>query len=126
MARATSLRWFSRLGLGCLAALVLLLAGCASRVDWAGRVGTYTYDDAVKEWGPPDKSAVTSDGTTVAEWLLSHGRIRPVGPPVWPRIGPYGGFYPGAGTDFISTPDHFLRLTFGPDKKLQAMKRINK
>lgn len=126
MARATSFRWFSRLGLGGLAVVMLLLAGCANRVDWDGRVGTYTYDDAVKEWGPPDKSAVTSDGTTVAEWLLSRGRVRPVGPPVWPRIGPYGGFYPAAGTDYISTPDFFLRLTFGPDKKLQAAKRLNK
>jgi|LakMenEpi03Aug12_release.lakeMendotaPanAssembly.Ray.scaffolds.fasta_scaffold200480_3 hypothetical protein len=126
MARATSLRWFSRLGLGGLAAVVLLLAGCASRVDWAGRVGTYTYDDAVKEWGPPEKSAVTSDGTTVAEWLLARGQVRPVGPPMWPRMGPYAGFYPMVGNDFISTPDSFLRLTFGPDKKLQAAKRLNK
>jgi hypothetical protein len=51
--------------------LVLLAAGCASRpeIDWASRVGHYTYDDAVREFGPPDKTAELSDGSRVAEWI---------------------------------------------------------
>jgi len=39
-----------------LAALVL--AGCVTqKIDWSARVGNYTYDQAVMELGPPDKSA---------------------------------------------------------------------
>ncbi len=54
-------------------AIVLLAAlavGCAtSKIDWAGRVGTYTFDQAVLDLGPPDKQAKLTDGTVVAEWL---------------------------------------------------------
>jgi hypothetical protein len=50
--------------------LIVCLAGCASKrtVDWGGRVGHYTYDEAVLELGPPDKVAELSDGSQVAEW----------------------------------------------------------
>src|ERR1043166_6792329 len=55
-------------------ALAALLAGCAThRIDWAGRVGNYTMDQAIVEFGPPDKQAKLADGTVVAEWLTSHG-----------------------------------------------------
>ena len=41
----------------------LLLAGCVTpKIDWAARVGNYTYDQAVMDFGPPDKSAKLSDG----------------------------------------------------------------
>ncbi len=103
-----------------------LLAGCASRIDWDGRIGSYTYDDAVKEWGPPDKSAVTGDGVTVAEWLLIRGRVHAFSSPVVPPFRRYGGYYPMAPMDYTSTPDSYLRLTFDPDKRLQAVKRFNK
>src|SRR6185295_2792300 len=48
-----------------------LLAGCAStpKVDWNARVGNFTYDQAVAEMGPPDKSTKLSDGSTVADWI---------------------------------------------------------
>jgi len=50
--------------------LVVLLAGCAtSKIDWAGRVGNYTYDQAITELGPPDREAKLSDGTIVADWI---------------------------------------------------------
>src|SRR6185503_19674983 len=50
---------------------VWLLAGCAStpKVDWNARVGNFTYDQAVAEMGPPDKSTKLSDGSTVADWI---------------------------------------------------------
>jgi hypothetical protein len=48
----------------------IFFAGCVThRIDWAGRVGTYTYDQAVTELGPPDKQATLSDGRLVAEWI---------------------------------------------------------
>ena len=54
--------------------VTLWLAGCATqRVDWAARVGHYTYDQAVAEMGPPDKQAKLADGTTVGEWLVNRG-----------------------------------------------------
>jgi hypothetical protein len=106
--------------------LWLLLAGCASRPDWNGRVGTYTFDEAVREFGPPDKTAMLTDGSTVSEWLLSRGRINEFGPPALRGFGPYAGLYPRVATDFYQTPDRYLRLTFGTDKKLQAAKNLIK
>src|SRR5436189_6475440 len=106
-----------------LGTAVLLGAGCKStpKVDWSSRVGTYTYDQAVQELGPPDKTATLSDGKKVAEWVRhSHG----------------GGLSFGIGTGFSSGSaatgvgvgqsmgtgygDRALRLTFDPDNRLVA------
>ena len=103
--------------------LAILLAGCAtSRIDWNTRVGTYTYDQAVLELGPPDKSAELRDGTVVAEWLLSRGYSHSYG------FGAYSGYYgpyPPAYVESYS-PDYFLRLTFGPDARLKAWTKFYK
>jgi hypothetical protein len=58
-----------------LAVLVVLGSGCAStpKPDWDQRVGNYTYDDAVRELGPPVGSEKLQDGSTVAEWFLKYG-----------------------------------------------------
>jgi hypothetical protein len=104
-------------------AVVFVLAGCATRkIDWAGRVGNYTFDQAVLEMGPPDKQAKLQDGTIVAEWLTRRGQ--PYSSPAfgytpWSYYGPY---YPGNVDGY--TPDYFLRLTFGPDGKLKSWKKI--
>jgi len=92
--------------------------GCKStpKVDWNSRVGSFTYDQAVVELGPPDKFAKLSDGLTVAEWIKHN----------------HGGMSFGVGTGFSSgntgvgvsqsvgtgSADKVLRLTFGPDSKL--------
>ena len=56
-----------------LAALVL--AGCVTqKIDWPARVGNYTYDQAIMELGPPDKSTKLTDGTVVADWLTHHAQ----------------------------------------------------
>jgi hypothetical protein len=102
-----------------LAVADLLFAGCKStpKIDWNSRIGSYTYDQAVAELGPPDKSAKLSDGKTVADWIKHGGG---------------GGFSFGVGTGFygshsavgvgqsISTApgDRLLHLVFGPDNKL--------
>ena len=53
-----------------LCVAVLVIAGCATgRVDWSARVGSFTFDQAVVELGPPDKQAKLSDGRTVADWV---------------------------------------------------------
>lgn len=84
-----------------LLAAVLFLAGCATtrQVDWNSRVGFYTYDQAIVEFGPPDKQATLSDGRTVAEWISR-------------RLGSSGG---RSGT---VTAAHRLRLSFGTDGRL--------
>ncbi|MEK7707430.1 MAG: hypothetical protein AAB380_05485 [Verrucomicrobiota bacterium] len=111
-----------------VAALVTLLAGCATqKIDWAGRTGNYTFDQAVIEFGPPDKQAKLEDGTVVAEWLTRRGYRQ-----VYPRGAyygywspwDYGPFYPGYIDSY--SPDYFLRLTFGPDGKLKTWKKFAK
>src|SRR5208282_3567728 len=89
-----------------------LLAGCVTpRIDWVARVGNYTYDQAVMEFGPPDKSAKLSDGTTVAEWLTQRGQVV-VAP--GPYFGPPGYYYGPVAPMYSETyvPARFLRLAF--------------
>jgi hypothetical protein len=97
--------------------LLLLFLGvtfsaCKStpKVDWNSRVGNFTYDQAVAELGPPDKSAKLSDGQTVADWIKhSHGGM---------SFGVGTGFYGSHSAVGVGYPDKVLRLTFGPDHKL--------
>jgi len=97
---------------------VLLLAGCAThRVDWSTRVGHYTYDQAVMDYGPPDKQAHLTDGRLVAEWIsrYSNGSSVAVG------TGFYG--YPGSVGFVQTTPTYYeskLRLTFTTNNVLAA------
>ncbi len=105
-----------------LAALVL--AGCVTqKIDWPARVGNYTYDQAVLELGPPDKSAKLTDGTVVADWLTHHAQII-VSP--GPYYGPpgyyYGPFMPMYTETYL--PAQYLRLTFGADGKLKTWKKL--
>jgi hypothetical protein len=108
--------------------LAALVSACSTtKIDWNSRVGVYTYDQAVVDLGPPDKSAQLSDGSTVAEWLTHRGRSGGTvgmyyGPAYYPR---YHGYYPVAPYYYDPpSPDYFLRLTFGPDGKLQACKKF--
>lgn len=54
---------------------LLVAAGCATsrNEDWPSRIGNYTYDNAVKEMGPPDKTETLTDGTQVADWFVTRG-----------------------------------------------------
>ena len=106
--------------------LALLLSGCVTqRVDWTSRVGNYTYDQAVMDYGPPDKSAKLSDGTLVAEWLTRSGYAGQsivglgYGYPYY-----YGPFYPTYTSSY--SPNYYLRLIFGPDGKLRDWKNYAK
>ena|ERR1035437_8981485 len=100
-------------------AVAILFAGCAThRIDWGSRLGNYTFDQAVTEFGPPDKQAKLSDGKTIAEWITryNNGGTMMVG----------SGFYgrPG-GVGFVQTtgPSYYeskLRLTFNTNNILAA------
>ena len=109
-----------------LAVLAILDAGCAStpKPDWNERIGNYTFDDAVREMGPPSSSTKLQDGSTVAEWFLKYGPQMSFGF----GTGMYG---PGGGVSVgqtIAPPprSHFLRLTFGTDGKLQHWEKFER
>jgi hypothetical protein len=105
----------------------LSLVGCATpHVDWTARIGVYTYDQAVLDYGPPDKQVRLQDGTTVAEWLIRRGYPQTYvpygyGSPYW-NCYPY--YYPAYVTSYV--PDYYLRLIFGANNRLVAWKNIVK
>lgn len=107
--------------------LALALAGCATtpKIDWQTRVGSYTYDQAITEFGPPDKAAKLSDGTTVAEWLERPAQIL-VTPQ--PYFGPPGYYYPPVPPTYTTTrfPATYWRLTFAPDGRLRQFKEVTR
>ncbi len=103
----------------------LVLAGCVTtcNVDWPARVGNYTYDQAVAELGPPDKSTRRADGTVVADWLMH--RAENVSAPE-PYLLPPGTYF-GPLTPMYSetsVPAQYLRLIFGANGKLKSWKEI--
>jgi hypothetical protein len=94
--------------------------GCATaKTNWDSRVGNFTFDQAVVELGPPERSAELSDGRTVAEWLTYHGRFASSH-----YYGSnFGGFWSASEPVF---PDRFLRLTFSPEGRLEQWKSVTK
>jgi hypothetical protein len=109
-----------------LAVVVILNPGCAStpKPDWNQRVGNYTFDEAVRELGPPVSSTRLQDGSTVAEWFLKYGSQVSFG------LGTSvygGGGGVGVGQSVTAPPKgHYLRLIFGPDGKLQSWEKFQR
>lgn len=105
-----------------LLVLIVVFAGACKTtppVDWQARVGTYTYDQAVTELGPPDKQAKLTDGQTVAKWVThrSGGTGFSVGT----------GFFSGGGSavgvgvsQSTGYSDKVLTLTFGVNNVLTS------
>ena len=109
-----------------LAALVV--AGCATqKIDWTARVGHYTYNQAVVDFGPPDKSVKLSDGTTVAEWMTDRGEtvVTPDGPYFSPPRRYYGPVF-APGYSVTRFPASFLQLSFDANGLLASEKEISK
>ena len=69
---AFNMKRFSAVLLGMLA--VFMLAGCqfAKPINWNSRVGSYSFDQAVIELGPPVSQAKLSDGRLVAKWVTRY------------------------------------------------------
>jgi hypothetical protein len=56
-----------------LATVAAAIAGCVtSGADWNRRVGTYTYNQAVSELGPPAKQETLADGRVTVEWVTRY------------------------------------------------------
>jgi hypothetical protein len=106
------------------ALLAVLLAGCAShpKIDWAGRVGHYTFDQAVLDYGPPDKQAKLTDHSLVAEWQTQHPYAYAYPAYGWGYPWYWGPYYPAYSTYY--TPGEYLRLVFDPEGKLAAWKNF--
>jgi len=102
-----------------LALASLNFVGCKTtpKVDWDNRVGNYTYDQAVTELGPPDKSAKLGDGNTIAEWIT---RSRGGGFSFGVGTGMYGSHSSvGVGQSVTTgSRDKVLRLIFSTENKL--------
>ena len=47
--------------------MAVVMVGCAS-YDWSSQVGTYTLDQALVEFGPPDATSKLSNGDVVVSW----------------------------------------------------------
>ena len=103
----------------CLTLIATLLTGCVTqRINWNSRIGSYTLDQAIIDFGPPDKEARLTDGRLVAEWI---SRYSTPGGFVY-GAGLYG--YPG-GVGFVQAqgPEYYedkLRLTFTTNNLLAA------
>jgi hypothetical protein len=104
-----------------LALAVVFIAGCKTTppVDWNARVGTYTYDQAVTDLGPPDSQAKLTDGDTVAKWVTHHSSGTGL------SIGT--GFFSGGGSAVgvgvghsVGNSDKTLTLTFNTNNVLTA------
>jgi hypothetical protein len=126
-----SMKTLSGLLASTLAGLLLAVviaggSGCSStpKPDWNQRIGNFTFDDAVRELGPPVSSTKLQDGGTVAEWFLKYGSTMSFGF----GVGSYGG---GGGVGVgqtVTTPPkgHYLRLIFGPDGRLQRWEKFTR
>jgi len=106
-----------------LALATALMVGCKTTrpIDWNSRIGTYTFDQAVTELGPPDKETTLSDGKLVAQWITHRygGSSFSVGSGFY--TGPVG---VGVGhTTGPAYPDKILTLTFGQNQVLAAFSK---
>lgn len=111
--------------MGWLASLaaVSFLLGCAtpSSVNWDQRIGTYTWDDALAEFGTPTRITELTGGVRAAEWIWPRTQVETVAPP--PPT--YERGQPSSPTQTYGTtaPDKILKLSFTPDGKLMDWKR---
>lgn len=104
---------------------VFALAGCATtpKIDWQARVGHYTYDQAVAEFGKPDDISKSADGGTVADWMIDRGHMGFSGS----EVAAPGGFAAGPRMPTMGetyAPNYYMRLTFSPDGLLQSRREF--
>jgi hypothetical protein len=103
---------------------VAFIVGCKTTppVDWKTRVGTYTFDQAVTDLGPPDKQAKLTDGKTVAKWITHRSGGTSFGVGTGFYSGGYGGGSAvGVGVgQSVGNSDKVLTLTFGTNNVLSA------
>ncbi len=114
-----NLRHLTRLmALGALVLLLLGSSGCKSKpstIKWDQRVGFYTYEMAVDEFGRPATQAKLGDDTLVCQWLIRNRSSKT-----------YKILYGSWMDDGHEQMDEFLTLSFGTEGKLRAWKTVYK
>src|SRR5258705_7013129 len=111
--------------------LTAAILGCAThpkvdpKINWNARIGSYTYDQAIAELGPPDLTTGLSGGGQTAQWITRQSPQMSFGAGVGT-----GAVVRGAGSEIgvgssVSPPasGEDLLLTFGPDGKLKELGR---
>ena len=102
--------------------LGLVGAGCQTmqQVDWEGRIGQFTYEQAVAELGQPTGETKLPGGMRRAEWItntgISTGRVL-VGAGYQRRT---MSVVPMDPTEIHRLRDRYLRLTFDKAGRLVA------
>ena len=114
-----------------VAFVALFLAGCATPIDWNSRIGVYTYNQAVMDYGPPMTMTRLKDGSTIADWMTKRSTVVVQPAPYFYGPGPYyrGGYYGYGPATTGSTsyfPAQFLRLEFDANNRLKAWKKYSK
>lgn len=106
------------LGLGACA----LWVGCATsqQAQWGHRVGSLTYEQAVTELGPPNKTNSVTDGGMIAQWVTGRTTGSAFNAADDVSSGPFAGYRANASR----MPGHVLALEFGPDHKLVQWAKV--
>src|SRR4051812_24191771 len=105
--------------------IALAFTGCATqKVNWQSRVGNYTFDQAVQDYGPPDKTAKLADGSTVADWIVREGHTVVMPRPYLTPIDGFGPTSPGYSETYV--PSYYMRLVFSPDNQLKEFKNFSR
>jgi hypothetical protein len=93
---------------------LLLSIGCATSI-WNSRIGTYTYDQVIKEIGQPNSSERNANSDLVAEWIERTSS------------------FVGTGSTMLGKPEpaegiirDYLRMTFNSKGILQEVKKVEK
>lgn len=95
----------------------LIIAGCATaQINWDARVGQFSYDDAVRELGKPDRQETLANGRTMAEWVSRY----PVGNAPPDLNNSYYSRSPSFGPSPLEYRESTLQLTFGTNHVLAA------
>ena len=98
----------------CGAVIGLIGAGCQAlkQVDWDGRVGQYSYEQAVAELGRPTTEAKLAGGLRRVEWITNSGASagRTLTGAGYRRA--TLGVLPLEPTEIHRLRDRYLRLTF--------------
>jgi hypothetical protein len=112
--------------------VVFLTGSCASGpktnvkgIDWGSRIGTYTYEEALAEFGQPGVISESSEGI-IAEWVVRRSPMVSFG------FGFGGGGYGhhtdtgvGVGTSVSPPPSgEYLHLRFDKNGKLAESSRV--
>jgi hypothetical protein len=98
--------------------VAILFAGCAThRINWDSRVGSYTFNQAVTELGPPAKQAKSSTDGVVAEWITRYNGGG--------SVAASPGFYRSSTVGYVDNtgPSYYeskLRLTFNTNNVLTS------